>query len=353
MKLKLPEYNGKDNLVMTMICFPIAVIINTIYFGSSYFNSVTGFISYTAITAFVFALNFIFCGFIAVLLKARFSGESDLPRRLAIMISFFIMISALFLLSLFRLYEILPFSKTRFNENRFAWTCLSMSIVNIFITFLMEGIDRYNAWKSNLVEARKLSSAYKQSQLNGLKSQVNPHFLFNSLNSLSSLILEDEKKAEEFLDEMSKVYRYLLRNEEEKLVSLQTELDFLASYLHLLQARYGNGLKVSIKVAEADRGYCVAPLLLQVIIENAFTQNVVSKQSPLCIDIISRGNGALTITNTILAKKVVGETDAEAGLDNLIKGYSLLGMQITVEENNDERKIVVPLVNTKAEVEHG
>ena len=287
MKLKLPEYNGKDNLVMVMVCFPIAVIINIIYFGSSYFSSLSGFIVYTIITAIVFALNFIFCGFVAVLLKARFSGESELPKRLAIMISFFIMISALFLLSLFRLYEILPFSKTRFNENRFAWTCLSMAIVNIFITFLMEGIDRYNAWRYNLAEAQKLSSAYKQSQLNGLRSQVNPHFLFNSLNSLSSLIMEDENKAEAFLDEMSKVYRYLLRNDEEKLVSLRTELDFFASYLHLLEARYGSGLQVSISVSEKDRQCSVAPLLLQVILENAFTLNMVSKQSPLYVDITS------------------------------------------------------------------
>jgi len=89
-----------------------------------------------------------------------------------------------------------------------------------------------------------------QSQLLGLKSQINPHFLFNSLNSLSSLINEDEQEAEVFLDEMSKVYRYLLRSNDEELVTLQTELDFIRSYFYLLKTRLGRALELRINVPE-------------------------------------------------------------------------------------------------------
>lgn len=335
---------------MVMICIPIAVVTNAIYFGQSYFLALPSFMAHTLVTALVFSLDFIFCGFVAVMLKGRFPEEDQLSRRLAIMIGFFIMISVLFLLVLFRSYVVLPFSKTPFKETRFAWTCLSMAIVNIFITFLMEGIDRFNAWKANMAEAQKLNSTYLQSQLNGLKSQINPHFLFNSLNSLSSLIVENEEKAEVFLDEMSKVYRYLLSNEDKELVTLETELQFLTSYVHLLDARYGHGLVVEVAVQDRDRHLYVTPLLLQVIIENAFTQNVVSKLSPLRIYITSGDERMLCITNTIKPKLGNGEADAEGGLDNLVKRYQLMGQQVAVEESSNMRKIIIPLLDLKTEV---
>jgi sensor histidine kinase YesM len=349
MSLNLPKYNGKDNLVMGIICLPIALAINSIYFGKHYYLSgITFFIVTTLITALVFAINFITCGFVAVFLKYRFSGDENLVKKLAIMIVFFILISLLFLLILFRSYEILPLIEVNFKENRFAWAFLSMAIVNTFITFLMEGIDRYSAWQRNLSESKKLNNAYSQSQLNALKSQVNPHFLFNSLNSLSSLIMEDEDKAETFLNEMSKVYRYMLRKDEEQLVTLKTELAFLSSYMHLLEARFGTGLQITINVSEEDMERYVAPLILQTVIENAFSQNVVSRAEPLQINISSSEAGFMIINN-VQPKIVTNDTDAEAGLDNLIKRYHLFGKAITVLESSTERKIIIPLFLEKEE----
>ena len=118
-----------------------------------------------------------------------------------------------------------------------------MAIMNIFFTLVMEGISRYNNWRENLKETEQLKKTFTQSQLLGLKSQVNPHFLFNSLNTLSSLIAEDEGQAETFLNEMSKVYRYMLRGDDEQLVPLQTELKFIASYTHLLDKRFVQSLQ--------------------------------------------------------------------------------------------------------------
>jgi two-component system, LytTR family, sensor kinase len=350
MSLNLPKYNGKDNLVMGIICLPIALAINSIYFGKHYyFSGITFFIVITLFTTLVFAINFITCGYVAVFLKYRFSGDENLVKKLAIMIIFFILISLLFLLILFRSYEILPLIKVNFKENRFAWAFLSMAIVNTFITFLMEGIDRYSAWQRNLSESKKLNNAYSQSQLNALKSQVNPHFLFNSLNSLSSLIMEDEDKAETFLNEMSKVYRYMLRKDEEQLVTLKTELTFLSSYMHLLEARFGTGLQIMINVNEVDMESYVAPLVLQTVIENAFSQNVVSRAEPLQIN-ISSSEAGFTIINNVQPKIVTNDTDAEAGLDNLIKRYHLFGKAITVLESSTERKIIIPLFLEKEEV---
>ena len=97
-----------------------------------------------------------------------------------------------------------------------------------------------------------------QSQLEGLKDQVNPHFLFNSLNSLSSLISEDPEKAEKFLDEMSKVYRYLLRTNEEGLTTLESEMQFIQSYFHMLKTRYGDGLDMETQIDDHYLNYQIA-----------------------------------------------------------------------------------------------
>ena len=185
-------------------------------------------------------------------------------------------------------------------------------LVTCFLTFLHEGIARYESWKANQDEMEHLKKTYRQGRLQGLKSQVNPHFLFNSLNSLSSLISEDEEQAEKFLDEMSKVYRYMLRNDEEQLVTLDTELKFVASYTYLLKARYGDGLQVQVDIDESDREKVLPPLSLQTIIENAITQNTISKACPLQISISARGNGSLDVINNLQPKQMTESFDAES-----------------------------------------
>ena len=151
----------------------------------------------------------------------------------------------------------------------------------------------------------------------GLKSQVNPHFLFNSLNSLSGLIQEDTEKAEKFLDEMSKVYRYMLRNDEDPLVKLSTEIQFISSYFSLLKARYCDAVELNVNVSEADKEKMLPPLSLQVIVENALYQNKTSKRSPLSISIESGKENTMLIKNNVQRKIITETGDQETGLDNL------------------------------------
>jgi two-component system, LytTR family, sensor kinase len=243
------------------------------------------------------------------------------------------------------------FSLYPFNQERFIWAFIAQAIFNIFMIFMLVGFREFEEWEKNYAETEKLNATYKQSQLNGLKSQVNPHFLFNSLNSLSSLIQEDEEKAEYFLNEMSKVYRYMLRNDEEQLVSLYTELKFLSSYTHLLQARYGDGLQLKINIDNDCREKKLAPLTLQVLIENAFAQNIVSKTSPLIIEIFIDEHNNLLVKNNIQSKAVTNAIDFEAGLDNLISKYELIGKKITVDEGDKHHRIItIPLLENKEEV---
>src|SRR5205085_194783 len=194
-------------------------------------------------------------------------------------------------------------------------------------------------------ETEQVKMAYRKSQLMGLKSQINPHFLFNSLNSLSSLISEDEEAAEKFLNELSKIYRYMLRNDDDKIVPLQTELNFITSYFYLLNTRYSTALQLHIEVNEEDRQKNIPPLTLQHIIENTIAQNAFSKSMPLKVQ-IGIDDCCLMIKHNIQRKiGGGGVTDVENGFDNLIEKYRLLHeTPFYVNEVNNERIIHVPLI---------
>ncbi len=340
MKVSLPQYNGKDNLVMILVMPVFALIVNALIFGWRYFTSWKLFLVATLITGLTACIYFVLCGVVAVALKKRFPEEEQVMRRLSLMIMTFLILGGLILYLLFRAYERISFFNCEFDDAAFVWAYFALGALNIFITFLMEGISRYNAWEKNRTEAENLNRVYKQSQLQGLKSQVNSHFLFNSLNSLSTLIQDDEEGAEIFLNEMSKVYRYLLRNDEEQLVTLATELKFVNAYMHLLKARFRNGLQLAIDVNENDQEKLLAPLTLQVIIENTFSQNITSYHSPLFISIFSNGQGELIIQNNVQPKTITGAIDFEAGLDNLVKKYQLLNQPVSISDANQEHRYI-------------
>jgi two-component system LytT family sensor kinase len=348
MALRLPRYSGKNYLVLGITVLPFVLGINTAIFGGSYFKKLPVFFLATAITGILGALEFILCGAVAAALKKRMSAEHQVNRRLVYTIIVFMALSGVFLLTVFHVYEMINSFHYTFNEKGLIWTYLCMAILTIFFTLVMEGISRYNSWRENLKETEQIKKAFTQSQILGLKSQVNPHFLFNSLNTLSSLIAEDEKEAEVFLNEMSKWYRYMLRGDEEQLVTVQTELKSIKSYTHLLQKRFGQSLQVHTLIHDEDLQKLIPPLSLQVLIENAFTLNSMSKTRPLQITICSTGNHELLVKNTRQPKAISHTIDFESGLDNLVTKYRLLNAgPLIISEEAHERSIFLPLIESK------
>lgn len=348
MKKRLPQYSGKDYLVLAIVILPITLAINSLIFGSRYFMHAGIFIPATIFTGIWFSLEFVLCGIIAESLKKRMPRGADTPRRLFYMILAFVAMSGLFLFIAFNGYEAFTNFQYSFNLNGFVWAYVFMSIMNIFLTLLIEGIHRYNSWRDNLKETEQLRKAIMQSQLLGLKSQVNPHFLFNSLNTLSSLIEEDEVAAESFLNEMTKVYRYMLRGDDEQLVTLRTELRFIESYLFLLNKRFGSSLQVALEIADSDLDKMVTPLSLQVIIENAFSQNSMTRTEPLHICIQSQDGNQLLVCNSRQPKMVSNVIDFEAGLDNLVTKYRLLNStEVVIRDEAKQRCIYLPLIENK------
>lgn len=352
MKLRLPQYSGKDYLVLAVFLLPFTMVMNCVIFGTRIFSDITFLALATLITATAFCIDFIFCGAVAVLLKKRFPKTEQTGRRLGMMILLFLLMTGLFLILLFRGYEVIDFYGYKYNETGFIWAYIGMGIANIFLTFLHEGIARYENWKASLKETEALKKVYRQGRLLCLKSQINPHFLFNSLNSLSSLIHEDEKKGEKFLDEMSKVYRYMLHNDEEQLVPLDTELKFMDSYLYLLQTRHTDALKIRVDIHERERSKWIPPMALQTVIESVVTQNTICKDCPLEIDVSTDARGYLVVRNTLLARMTSEDTHEDAsGMENLVKKYALMNQPDVITEHSlAEQVIRIPLIENKEEV---
>lgn len=193
---------------------------------------------------------------------------------------------------------------------------------------------------TRLVELQK---ANLQSQFEVLKQQVNPHFLFNSLNVLVSLIKVDPDLAESFTEKLSKVYRYVLENKEKDIVSLRTELDFINSYIFLLNIRFAGKIFVKIKIDEIKLDMMILPMALQILIENAIKHNTFSKSNPLKID-ISVENYFLLVKNNIRFRETHLQSTG-IGLINIVCRYKLISDKEPVFEKTETEYIAkIPLI---------
>ncbi|MCC5929627.1 MAG: PAS domain S-box protein [Cyclobacteriaceae bacterium] len=183
-----------------------------------------------------------------------------------------------------------------------------------------------------------------QSQFEILKQQINPHFLFNSLNVLSSLITKDLAKAQLFIDEFSQIYRYVLETIEKTVVTLGQELSFVRSYFFLQQLRYGENLILNINLDSNLLNLFIPPLSLQVVLENAIKHNVVNDSSPLCINIINEGNWLILSNN--VQTKISMVKSMGLGQKNLIKRYTLISDNTpSFQIHNDNYVVKLPLLN--------
>lgn len=343
--MKLPQYSGKDYTIMVWTITPFTIILNSIIFGKRYFAEWQVFAVASAVAFLFLVVSFILYGGVAVAFRNRFPEDDQFMKRTLIIIGLFIIMTGLLILLLFTIYESIGPLNFTFREGSFIGAYSATVVLNIFLTILHEAVAKFASYKATLVETEQLKKEYMQSQLLGLKSQVNPHFLFNGLNSLSSLISEDPEKAEQFLDEMSKVYRYLLRNDDEQLVELETELRFINSYYYLLSVRYGEGIQVTIDIADEQRELMIPPLTLQMLFENAFNLNTISKDHPLRISIRSMKDGWLEIKNNIQAKLGSDVQANKEGMDNIINKFRLLCQQtVTIEDSATHRSIRLPLI---------
>jgi two-component system, LytTR family, sensor kinase len=217
-------------------------------------------------------------------------------------------------------------------------------ILSFTVIGATEAVYNYHQLRKAEMEKEELQRINLLTQYDSLKQQVNPHFLFNSLNSLSSLIRIDPMQAERFVEELSHVYRYLLQSNQGELTSLRQELGFIQSFLHLLKTRFGDALQVALEVPEAMQHYKIPPLTLQLLVENAVKHNEVSSENPLRLSIAINVAGRLEVKNN-LQKKLVAVPSEKVGLANIMAKYKLLGQpEVEVRETENEFIVSLPLI---------
>lgn len=220
-------------------------------------------------------------------------------------------------------------------------------IITVNITLLINAImvanEFFNHWRKSTVEKEALKRITISAEFESLKNQVNPHFLFNALNTLAGLIDEEPKTASRFVQKLSSVYRYLLSQKDKELVSLGEELDFLKSYIFLYQIRFGENFKVTIDISPNYLHKTLVTLTLQMLLENAVKHNVISKQNPLVVE-VSIKNNKLCVSNNLQPKKLLIESNG-IGLQNIKNRYAIVSDELVeISNTNGFFSVCVPLI---------
>ncbi len=214
-----------------------------------------------------------------------------------------------------------------------------IAVTTIMITVLIYLLSRRHQMEMEYehLQAENLLIRYET-----LENQLDPHFLFNSLNTLSGLIGTDDDKAQEYLMQLASTYRYTIQ--QNKLVPLADELSFTNAYLYMMNIRYGDNLTVVQHLDGVQSGYYVVPISVQLLLENAIKHNVVSNRHPLTVTIEAIGQDTLRVRNPLCAKEEDTTTEG-IGLSNLDKRYELIaGEHISVSNDGTEFCVDIPLV---------
>lgn len=219
--------------------------------------------------------------------------------------------------------------------------------ISIIITFVITlGIHAfyfYKAYQENKLKEQKIIANVASAQFESLKNQIDPHFLFNSLNVLSSLIEENPENAQKFTTSLSKVYRYVLEQKDKELISVAEELQFAKTYMNLLKMRFENSITFEIPELAANEEAKVVPLSLQLILENCIKHNVVSATKPLHVK-ISVANNELIITNNLQKKEVLQDRKG-VGLQNIVNRYAILtNRKVKIQETTATFSVHLPLL---------
>jgi len=339
-----------DRLISVVGIFAFALVIPVAFFrwriwAPPYFT----FAAYWP-TLVITTVVWIGCRFLMIHFRNRYPKFKDIRKRLWIQNSLILLYAIL--ANNILTYVIKNYCFELFGSRRPAhtWeeTLINTNAAAIMCTLLVvaiyESIYFINELRKSILEKEQLKQDTLQAQLNALRTQVNPHFLFNNLNTLSAVIPENPVQAVDFVQQLSKVYRHILEVKDEQSILLKEELEVLEAYAFLLKTRFGDNLDISIRVAKEQLQQRIVPLSLQILMENAIKHNIVSSAKPLHIDICTE-QGRLIVSNTLQKKNQLMESTG-IGLDNIRSRYRLLGDKLVeVDEGPESFTVAIPLMD--------
>ncbi len=285
------------------------------------------------------------------LFRKKFPLIKDTPKRLILTIvtlSVFLLVGG----NLFRgLLKAASWSEI-FTLSGFFEHAITNFTAAFFVGSIYESVYFFNKWKETIQINEALKNQQIRTQFEVLQNQMSPHFLFNSLNTLTTLIAENADIAIEFTQRLSDVYRYILQNKEKELVLLKDEISFVKDYIYLLQMRYPENLKTTFDVDEVYLDKYIAPLTIQMLVENAIKHNVISNAQPLNIEIYIENGSSLIVKNNLQPKKIPRKS-TKTGLENIKKRYKYLGnREIAIINTPLNYLVAVPIIELVKESDY-
>lgn len=343
-KKGIREVLGFDDTYFLLVGIPlVSFCIPLLFFNGTLSNGLMAYAPKWGVSLMYTISYWFTTRAVIIYMRRRFQGYKDTRKR--------IIYSTIFILLTYtvinRLLDILHDNYFEFVHDptvrELDYNVASLLIIALCVS-IYESFFLYDRLKQSIIEKEQIKQDHIQSQLEGLKSQVNPHFLFNSLNTLAYIIPEAPDKAVHFVQKLSKVYRYILEIREKKLIPLSDELEFLKAYIFLLKERFGDNLQIDIKLSPDHYGEQIVPLALQILFENAIKHNIISAQKPLTIEVYVDEGGYLCICNNLQMKKQTMNS-TRLGLQNIKNRYAFFtDEEVKIIANEQYFKVCLPLI---------
>ena len=344
------KYLGFDDRMVLIVGIPVlAVIVPVAFFRENFItNPALSFWSeFWHSLIFTSTLWFII-RFVMIAIRKKYYGFKHTARRAILQVIALLIVG-------FVVKIILGFIFTNFFDINLHYSPLeafiSIYFTSLFVLANYEGLYLYYQNKQNILAREQLKREQIHSELQGLRSQVNPHFLFNSMNTLLHIIEEDQALASSFLKKLSRVYRYILEKRDDHLIPLKEELAFIESYIFLQKERFKHNLEVELEVDDYYLDKLIVPLSLQMVFENAIKHNIISSKKPLKIEVYIDPLQYLVIKNNLQLKKQTMPSTG-VGLQNIKSRFEFFSSQKVIVEQNLTHFIVrLPLLNTHHKIE--
>ncbi len=281
-----------------------------------------------------------------LVLQKKWENNLFTLKRLAIAIAGNVLVSALGVI-VARIFVLLVFYKRTIDQALGTQTLEQLirpTFIALVVSIIFYAVYHYRYRQENRVKEQKIIAGTASAKFDALKNQLDPHFLFNSLNVLTSLIEEDPVQAQKFTTSLSKVYRYVLEQKNKDLVSVDEELAFAKTYVRLLKMRFENSIVFDIPDRCSNPDAKIVPLSLQLLLENAVKHNVVTSERPLKLTVAENGD-MLTVTNNVQEKQVVHKSSG-VGLQNIQQRYALLtARKVDIRQNAGNFTVQLPMLS--------
>lgn len=263
--------------------------------------------------------------------------------------SFLISGIAIFFLRIFEEVLVEKLSLREFFSEETISNYVVAMIITLVVTLIVHLVYFYKNYQENRVKQEKIIAGTASAQFESLKNQIDPHFLFNSLNVLSSLIEENPEQAQKFTTSLSKIYRYVLEQRDKELVTVQEEINFARTYMNLLKMRFENSISFELPEHFDNEEAKVVPLSLQLLLENCIKHNIVSEQKPLHIKIYLENN-ELVIENNKQIKEVLRDRKG-VGLQNIVNRYAIVtDRRVSITEDETVFKVKLPVLTKQVTI---